>query len=260
MKKLFIVFFLFPVNVFAQDNYVIEVHGTQPNIRHDVIPQLHSAYVLNGSREAKDGVVPSNHLFYSALETSHWFSNWYESSIVFYFAAGDDNRTGFVGTHFHNLFLLPKKYQLPGGIGLGLVVDLGFQKQQYNADDATLELTPVIDKQFKRLYMSLNIGFVKSLHGLNAEDGFFFSPVYKMNYSIKNSHLAPGIEYFGTLGALNNIDPIQSQQHQLFITLDLYNYDKFTFNFGWGFALTENTDKSVMKIIIGYKYHDKFKI
>jgi len=260
MKKLLMLLFLLPLKLFAQDNFVIEIHGTPPNIKHDIITELHSAYVLDGSKTSIDGVVPSNHLFYSALETSHWFSGWYESSVVFYYAAGDDNRTGYAGTHLHNLLLLPKQYKLPGDIGLGLVVDLGFQERKYYSDNTTLELTPVIDKQFNRLYMSLNTGFVKSLDGVNAESGFIFSPAYKVNYLVDNKHLALGIEYYGTLGPLGSFSYVQQQQHQLFFTGDLCNNNRLILNFGYGIGLTNNTDKSVMKLMIGYKFHDHSKI
>ncbi|MGZ4118734.1 MAG: hypothetical protein ACXVPY_14700, partial [Bacteroidia bacterium] len=193
----YILFFICSLKCVAQDNYVIEIHGTQPNNKHDIITQLHSAYVFNGSKKVEDGVIPSNHVFYSALEISHWFTDWYESSAVFYSAVGDSNRTGFVGLHSHNLLLLPKKYHLPGNIGLGLVADVGYQKRKYFTDDVTLELTPVIDEQLKKLYMSINLGFVKSLHGSNANQNFSFSPVFKMNYLIV-PHFALGIEYYGT--------------------------------------------------------------
>ncbi|MGZ4118051.1 MAG: hypothetical protein ACXVPY_11235, partial [Bacteroidia bacterium] len=69
-----------------------------------------------------------------------------------------------------------------------------------------------------------------------------------------------GIEYYGTTGTLNGFSPLQQQQHQLFAVLDLYNYNNLTFDFGYGRGFTDNTEKSVLKMILGWKFHDKSKI
>ncbi|MBN8850727.1 MAG: hypothetical protein BGO55_30510 [Sphingobacteriales bacterium 50-39] len=119
------------VSAEAQDNYVIEVHGTQSNIRHDITLQIHSAFVFKGPKKFQKEVVSREHLSTSALEFSHWFSDWWESALMLYWAVGDNNRSDIAGAHFHNLILLPPKYRLPGNIGLGLVVDGGFLNKKF---------------------------------------------------------------------------------------------------------------------------------
>lgn len=216
--KKIILFFFFSIafSANAQDNYVIEVHGTETNNEHDIVFQLHACYVFNGVNNSSYGTVPSNHLWCSALEFSHWFSNHFESSVVAYYAIGDNNRTNYTATHFHNLLILPKKYKLP--FGLGVVADLGFQNKNYFADGITLEVAPIIDKQFSKLYASVNFSFVKSFDGYNKNQSLSFSPSFKINYLIQNK-FAPGIEYYSGLGTLNNIGPLNQQQHQVFLHL-----------------------------------------
>ena len=257
LSKIILIFFLL-IEIFsvkAQDNYVIEVHGTEPNIEHDIVFQLHGCYVLNGVSNTSYGTVPWQHLWCSALEFSHWFSNNFESSIVAYYAIGDNNRTNYTATHLHNLLILPKRYKLP--FGVGVVADLGFQNKNYFADGVTLEVAPIVDKQFSKLYAAINFSFVKSFDGYNKNQSVSFSPSFKVNYLIHNK-VAPGIEYYSGLGTINNIGPLNQQQHQVFVTLDGYNIGDWILNFGYGFGISQNTDKSLFKLIIGRKNKDKY--
>jgi hypothetical protein len=64
-----------------------------------------------------------------------------------------------------------------------------------------------------------------------------------------------GFEYYGSLGPLNNFQPYQSQQQQLFSAIDLDWSPDSELNFGYGWGFTQSTDNAIFKVILGYRFH-----
>ena len=63
----------------AQDNYEIQVYGSETVAPAVTMFELHSNYTINGSTEP-DGVVwPTNHAVHETLEITHGFTPWFET-------------------------------------------------------------------------------------------------------------------------------------------------------------------------------------
>ncbi|MBN8850728.1 MAG: hypothetical protein BGO55_30505 [Sphingobacteriales bacterium 50-39] len=56
---------------------------------------------------------------------------------------------------------------------------------------------------------------------------------------------------------MSHFYPYQQQQQQLFITFDLNNIGDYIVNFGYGIGLSDNTDRSIVKVTIGRKTHER---
>ena len=59
------------------------------------------------------------------------------------------------------------------------------------------------------------------------------------------------LEYYGDVGTIKRFEPGAAQSHQLFYAM---NYDfgpDWEFNIAYGAGLTKNTDKSMIKMIVG---------
>ncbi len=245
--------FLFSaVLLHAQDNYEIQVYGSPTVQKHSTMVELHSNFTFNGSKEPVNGVLPTNHVFHETIEITHGFTEWFEMGFYFFNTIGSHNRTTYVGSHIRPRLMLPEKYHFP--VGLSLSTEFGYQKREYSEDDWSVEIRPIIDKTIDKLYISLNPVLDKSLHGLNAARGLVFAPNVKLNYAITKI-ISPGLEYYGGLGPLNNFDSPNAQQHQLFFTVDLNFSEDWEFNAGYGIGLTDATDKSIFKIILGRRFH-----
>jgi hypothetical protein len=73
----------------------------------------------------------------------------------------------------------PAHWHLP--VGLSLSLELGYQRRAFSVDTWTLELRPIIDKQWGPWYVSINPVLERTLKGENANKGFEFSPAAKVS-------------------------------------------------------------------------------
>jgi hypothetical protein len=238
--------------VFAQDNYEIQVYGSKTVQRNVTMVELHSNYTFGGSLQMQDGVLPTHDVFHETIEITHGWNSWFETGFYFFNAIGDDGRTSYVGSHFRPRVMAPAEWKWP--LGVSISFEAGYQKRKYSADDWTLEIRPIVDKQIDKLYISFNPTFDKSFHGANKEMGYVFSPNLKAAYNL-SKFIAGGVEYYGSVGPLSHLQPYQSQQQQLFAAIDLNWSPDWEFNFGYGWGLTRSTDNSILKIILGYRIH-----
>jgi hypothetical protein len=244
------------LQVSAQDNYEIQVYGAQTMTKGSTMFELHSNYIGLGTKDIKNGVYPTNHIVHETLEITHGFTDNFEIGFYMFNALGDNGRSAYVGSHIRPRIAAPQAWHLP--VGLSFSAEVGYQKSQFSEDDWTMELRPIIDKTFDKLYLSFNPTFDRSLHGLNKKDGFVFSPNFKASYAV-SSVFSPGLEYYGSLGPLNNFSPANQQNQQLFLSLDVDFSPVWELNLGYGFGLTDATDKSIYKMILGRRidWHHK---
>ncbi|PWT70775.1 MAG: hypothetical protein C5B59_20080 [Bacteroidetes bacterium] len=254
-KRLFIVLLGICILVHsssAQENYEIQVYGSQTVSKRATMLELHSNYTFDGTKTVEDGVLPTNHMLHETIEVTHGFTNYFEVGFYFFTAFGSNNRSNYVGSHIRPRVMVPKEWNWP--VGASLSLEGGYQKPEYSEDNWTLEIRPIVDKQIGRLYASLNPTFDKSFHGSSKDFGFVFSPNAKISFDFTKV-IAAGVEYYGSIGPLNNFFPAQNQRHQLFAAIDLDWSPNWEFNCGYGWGLTQSTDNGIFKVILGYRFH-----
>ncbi len=66
-----------------------------------------------------------------------------------------------------------------------------------------MEIRPIIDKQYKRLYVAFNPSMDRSFHGPSVSKGVEYSPNFKIGYDITKKINAV-LEYYGVLGEIGN--------------------------------------------------------
>ena len=247
---------LLPAVGSAQDNYEIQVYGSQTVAPGNTMVELHSNYTFDGQKYYADGVLPTNHVFHETIEITHGWTPWFETGFYFFNTLGNDNRTNYVGSHIRPRVMAPASWHWP--VGVSISFEGGYQKRAYSEDDWTLEIRPIVDKQLGPLYLSFNPTFDRSFHGANKNLGFVFSPNVKAAYNITKV-IAGGFEYYGSLGPLDHFQPSQSQQQQLFAAIDLDWSPDWEFNVGYGWGFTQSTDNAIFKVILGYRFHKKGK-
>jgi hypothetical protein len=132
---------------------------------------------------------------------------------------------------------------------------VGYQRREFSTDTWTLEVRPIIDKQFGRWYVSFNPTLERSLKGEGVREGrgFEFAPNAKVSYDITKV-VSAGVEYYGALGPLTGFDPRRRQEHLIFPVVDLNLGPRWEFNAGVGFGLTPSTDSYLLKLILGYRF------
>jgi len=255
--------FFFTLNLFllipqsrAQDNYEIQVYGSEATPKNVTMVEIHSNFTVDGQKQVINGVVPSNHAMHETLEITHGWTGWFETG--FYVFTSIQNGVGsngggwsWVGDHIRPRFTAPESWHLP--VGLSISQEIGYQRRKFAEDSWNYELRPIIDKKLGRWYFSFNPAFDRALHGLNTGRGWEFSPNVKVGFDFTKK-ITGGFEYYGALGPVSNFDPISQQSQQIFPTIDLNLSPNWEFNFGAGVDVTNSADHLIIKCIIGRRF------
>jgi len=235
----------------AQDNYEIQVYGADTVDPGHTMVELHNNFTFEGSKTSQDGQFPTNHQWHETIEITHGFNDWFEVGFYIFTAAQNGHGWDWVGDHIRPRVRVPKKWNWP--VGVSISQEFGYQRAQFSADTWTYELRPIVDKQMGRWYLSFNPTFDKSFHGPTENQGFVFSPNFKVSYDITKK-VAGGVEYYGSLGPVTGFDPVAQQQQQIIPAIDLNLSEKWEFNFGVGVGVTKATDHLLAKMILGYRF------
>jgi hypothetical protein len=235
----------------AQDNYEIQVYGSELVDPGHTMVELHSNFTFQGSKSEFEGMLPTNHQLHETIEITHGFNDWFETGFYIFTAAQNGLGWDWVGDHIRPRVAIPKKWNWP--VGLSLSQEIGYQRRQFSVDTWTYELRPIIDKQAGKWYFSFNPTFDRSLHGASVGQGWVFSPNVKVSYDI-TSKISGGFEYYGSLGPATDLFPIWEQQQQIFPTVDLNVSPKWEINFGVGVGVTRSTDHMIAKLILGRRF------
>ncbi|HVW12492.1 MAG TPA: hypothetical protein VHB54_01645 [Mucilaginibacter sp.] len=253
MKKIYLLFLfsLISVCLHAQDNYEIQVYGSETVDSGRTMLELHSNFTLSGSKTIEDGQLPTNHVDHETIEITHGWTPWFETGFYIFNSIGDEGRTAYVGSHIRPRVAVPESWHWP--VGVSLSAEFGFQKPQFSANTCTLEIRPIIDKKWGGWYVALNPTLDQSFAGPDQHRGMIFSPNVKVSYDISKV-VAIGPEYYGSTGPFFHYDAWGLQQQQLFMATDL-NWDpKWEFNAGFGYGFTTSTDKAIFKVILGRRF------
>ncbi|MEN0054225.1 MAG: hypothetical protein AAGC65_11175 [Mucilaginibacter sp.] len=247
---LFILTFL-TLKLKAQDNYEIQVYGSETVEKGKTMVELHSNYTADGSKAVNNGELPTNHVEHETIEITHGWTTWFETGFYIFNSIGDAGRTAYVGSHIRPRVAAPADWNWP--VGVSISTEFGFQKSSFSANTSTLEIRPIIDKKWNKIYLSVNPTLEKSFRGPDENRGFTFSPNVKGSYDVTKV-VALGLEYYGSTGPFFHYDAFRQQDHQLFAATDL-NFDpKWEFNGGLGFGFTQSADKAIVKIIVGRRF------
>ncbi|HUI51001.1 MAG TPA: hypothetical protein VLX60_04405 [Terriglobales bacterium] len=235
----------------AQDNYEIQVYGSELVDPGKTMVELHSNFTFEGSKTEVDGMRPTNHQWHETIEITHGFTDWFETGFYIFTALQNGYGWDYVGDHIRPRVSVPKRWNWP--VGVSVSQEFGYQRSQFSPDTWTYELRPIVDKQLGRWYLSFNPTFDKSFHGPSQNLGFIFSPNFKVSYDITKK-IAGGVEYYGSLGPVTGFDPVSEQQQQIIPAIDLNVSPKWEINLGVGVGVTKATDHLLAKMILGYRF------
>lgn len=210
----------------AHGNYEVQVYGSDLVPKGATMLELHTNFIVSGTKKVDDGVLPTNHAVHETLEV----------------------------THIRPRISIPERYHLP--VGLSLSTEFGYQRPNFSLDTWTWEIRPILDKKIGKFYMSFNPTFDKSFHGPGESAGYGFSPNLKFSFDVLKK-VAFGFEYYGAYGPITGFDPMRDQQQQFLPAIDVDFGQNWEFNFGVGVGMTQASDHLLVKVIVGYRLHNK---
>lgn len=241
---------------FSQENYEIQVYGSQTQQKNSTIFELHSNFTFNGEQNVLKGVRPAYHSLHETVEITHGIGDIFEIGAYLFTNYTPHYGYQVVGTHIRPRIMAPATWKLP--VGLSLSAEIGYQRAQYSEETWNIEVRPIIDKQWNKLYLSFNPTFGIALKSIENDHVPVFEPNIKATYAFfKNVGL--GVEYYGSLGPVNAFETLTNESHAVFATFDMLNNRNWEFNAGAGFGLTSNTDGFIFKIIVGRRIFWKAK-
>jgi hypothetical protein len=236
---------------YSQDNYEIQVYGSDTVPVGRTMVELHSNFAVQGEKDQINGVLPSEHALHETLEVTHGFTPWFETGFYVFSSIQPGHGWQWVGDHIRPRVAVPEDWHWP--VGLSLSTEIGYQQSSFSEDTWTWEIRPILDKKWDRWYFAINPAFEKSLSGLNSNQGWGFAPSAKVSFDLTEA-VAVGIEYYSSLGQIGSFSNWSDQQQQIFPTIDLNLSPDCEFNFGVGFGLTSSTDGLIVKLILGYRF------
>jgi hypothetical protein len=233
----------------AQDNYEIQVYGSETVAPAVTMFELHSNYTIEGSTEQEGVVWPTNHAVHETLEITHGFTPWFETGFYVFtsYRAGGQG-WDWVGDHIRPRARIPESWGWPVGVSLSL--EFGYNIPQVSPDIWTLEIRPIIDKQLGRWYFSVNPALERTLVGPDVTQGLQFAPDATAGYDV-SSFVNLAVEYYSVWGTLRAMYPYSQQQQQVFGAVNLNFGPAWEFNFGLGEGFTPSTDHLIVKMILG---------
>ena len=249
-----IVFVFAVARLHAQDNYEIQVYGSETVQPKSTMVELHSNFTIDGFRAAPGsnytsfGTYPTNHAEHETVEITQGVTDWSEIGFYIFTSASDETGYQWVGDHIRPRVRVPPSWHWP--VGLSLSNEIGYQRARFASDSWTWEIRPIIDKQLGHVYLAFNPTLDRTWHGPDVNQGVVFSPNVKIGYDFTQK-LQAGLEYYGQTGPIFSPVPLHNQQQQIFLATDLNVDPRWEINFGIGVDVTGGTDHLIVKGILG---------
>ena len=102
----------------AQDNYEIQVYGSDVVAPRSTMVEIHSNFTVEGSKTVQDGVLPTNHAMHETLEITQGINDWAEVGFYVFTSIQPDGGWQWVGDHIRPRVRVPENWHWPVGLSL----------------------------------------------------------------------------------------------------------------------------------------------
>ena len=240
-----------PVAASAQDLFEIQVYPYDTVGPRQTMVELHMNFFPSGTKDAAPGEFANHHQFHLTAEITHGLNQYVELGWYLVTAYVPGVGPKFAGARIRPRFRLPEEWHLPFKISVS--TELGFNKHQFEANTMTLEIRPILEREFGRWYLSFNPTIAQALRGPDSGEAPSFEPGFKVSYEATKK-VNPGIEYYAETGPITHFASAHDQHHLIFPTLDLNVSPDWELNFGVGRGLTGTSEHWLVKWIIGRRF------
>jgi hypothetical protein len=236
----------------GQENYEIQVYGSETMARGVTMFELHSNYTINGRRVFSGEELPTYHAVHETLEITHGWTKYFETG--FYIETAPyvpDVGAKFTGWHIRPRVAFPESKRFPFKISVSF--EYAFNQPGFDPNAQTLEIRPIFERQQGRLYWSINPDMSLATKGPDAGSAPGFEPITKLGWDFTEKVQA-GVEYYAETGTVKHFDPWSDEHHILFGAADLNVSPDWELNFGVGKGLTGTTEHWIIKAIVGRRF------
>jgi len=196
----------YSTGAWAQDDYEIQVYSSEIAGPGVIGFELHLNHVAQG---APAGIT---HL---TLEPHVGLASWCEAGMYFQTVLGADGRYDFAGVKGRFKARWPEKLLSVMGVSLNTEIAFGGIP---DGTGASMELRPIVDADFERVYLSFNPVVAVELTG-PAQGVAALEPGLKVGAKLTD-WLLLGAEYYGSWGPTVRSGPVTAQSERLFAAVD----------------------------------------
>ncbi len=235
----------------TQDNYEIQVYGSETVPPKTTMVELHSNFTFEGSKDWDDGLEPTKGALHETVEITQGITPWFETGFYLFSSAKGDDGWQYVGDHIRPRVRVPDTWHWP--VGVSLSTEFGYARPRFSSGPWSLEVRPIVDQKSGRLYWAVNPVFDRSFTGPDSRRGWEFSPNVKASWDL-TPKIAAGLEYYGGVGPVVKWNPVYGQVQQFVPALDLNLAQDWEFDVGVGVGVTRSTDHLLLKMILGRRF------
>jgi len=231
------------------DAWEFEVYPAQTVGRGMAELESSNSYVTNGRSEGGEGTsagdYPSDGMYRTSFELTYGLTDKIEAAAYLDLAHPNDAGMQYAGSKYRLRGSLFEQGQYP--VDLGWYLELEWHKTpEFDDQDLELELRPIVSKDWGRFSVAINPKFEKVLVGPDSGHSFEFGYVAGIYYRAAR-WMSPGLEFYGGIGGITDIDPTTDQQHYIFPVLRGELPGGLEYNVGPGFGLTHGSDPVIVK-------------
>jgi len=241
------------VLAYAQDPFEIQVFEYDPLPRGAFTYEAHINDVVAGLETSPgQGVAPWHDQFHLSSEVTAGLNDAVRIGVTALTAMVPGYGPEYAGIRILPHFYAPKSWNLP--LNLGFVVEFSFEHPLFNENTREVELRGILEKHLGRLELDSNYVMAHALRGPGTSEGWEFEPSGRVGWRL-SSVITPSLEYYGSLGPVDNVLPIYRQAHLLFPGADWRPREGVTWSFGIGVGLTD--ERLVFKSRIEFEFGRK---
>ncbi len=240
-----------PLPASAQDPFEIQIYEylTVPKGKWNL--ETHFNYTARGTKVSEGSTAPTHHQTHLTFELTRGITDLFEVAGYLVLADRPGASPEYAGWRFRPRIRAPERWRLP--VKLSLSTEFGFPRDIYEENSITLELRPIIERQFGRLQIDLNPVLGRALDGPGTKEGWDLEPSGRVGVSVSRT-LDLSVEYYSSLGPISNLAPAGEQVHQIFTGGDLAFDENMVLNFGLGLGLTDAGNRTVLKLRFGWLF------
>ena len=234
----------------ALDFFELEVYraSTEGQGLHEIENQ--TTFVANGrpGARAEENEVPRHRLLRTTFEYNYGLTDKIDVAAYTLLQKPDGGDFEYAGSRFRIRGALWEQGRFPLDLGWYVEAELPHNTET----DLELEFRSIVSRDFGRVSVDVNPIF--ELPAVSEERRTLeFNYAARVYYRLSRS-LQPGVEFFGDIGQIRDVDRSREQQHYIVPVLYGRLLKRFRFAVGPGFGLTRASDPVLVKLALEYEF------
>jgi hypothetical protein len=235
----------------AFDPFEIQVYDGSANEPGVASLELHWNYAHAPHRAVEAPEISWHKQAHFTFEPALGITRFWEIGAYLQWSARIDDSLYWAGIKLRSKFVTPEGL-LPGGLLLGLNIEVSAIPEKFEADRFGGELRPILGWETKWLQLAVNPNVEVSFAGAGLHEGPSFAPGVALCFKVPEI-VSMGVEYYGSIGPIAHPLRAREQEHYLFGVVNVLAAAGWEINAGVGAGLTPASNDVVVKVILGHE-------